>query len=551
MDSFEAGVRRSAAPQRHFAILGLPLAALAFLALTAGLSLFWSHSRLLFRDEYYEIWTDRVASLARIIQIQRSTPVALDPLTYHVFAHASIILFGVNAFAIRLPALLGVLTMQLCLFAFVRRISTERAAIFAMGLPALTYVLSYSAEGRPYGLMLGLFGLAMICWQAASRHEPSRAMALMGLAVTVALALNTQYFGVLLLAPLGVAELFRALQRRRVDVPMVVALAAGTAGIAFVIPFISAAKAFQGAYGTALLSPKAIVWAYVWALANHPTNKFSLATLVVVLVVACIALWALGQQLAKQPLMRQEPEVIFLVALSGLPLFGYVLALLTSPSLEPRYVIGLVIGVSALSGMGLFALCRHAFWQRVIIVGLFVVVASTGIIHIANERETADRMTQSMKLPEEVLHALLIEPDRKLYIQDFECFAATRYYEANADVRSRTVLLYSHEQEVKWNQVGIIAETALNLHDFADIPIASYESIVSSPGAHMFVDFVQPATRLGLSRNWNWLGLALAADHADVRLIGSGFRGSNDIPSNVLSVTFIPRPGSLASGRTP
>jgi len=160
-----------------------PTSAISLLILTASVSLIWSHYRLLFRDEFWEMWTDRVSTIGQIIHVQRTIPVALDPIAYHVLGHASIQVLGANAFALRLPALLSILLMQICLFVFVRRISTNRTAVFAMGLPVLTYVMDYSMEGRPYGLMLGCFGLAMVCWQTAARRESERTLALIVLAV--------------------------------------------------------------------------------------------------------------------------------------------------------------------------------------------------------------------------------------------------------------------------------------------------------------------------------------------------------------------------------
>lgn len=114
------------------------LTAIAFLILTAVVSLLWSHYKLVWWDEFLVLWTDNTSSIGQIVHIQRTYPISLDPLTYHAMAHAAIRVFGVGAFAIRLPSLLGFLLMQICLFLFVRRVAGERAAVFALALPALT-----------------------------------------------------------------------------------------------------------------------------------------------------------------------------------------------------------------------------------------------------------------------------------------------------------------------------------------------------------------------------------------------------------------------------
>jgi 4-amino-4-deoxy-L-arabinose transferase-like glycosyltransferase len=169
---------------------------------------------------------------------------SFDPIAYHVLAWLAIRLFGAGAFAIRLPALLGFLLMQICLFFFVRQVASERAAVFALAYPALGGALYYSAEGRPYGLLLGFCALAMVSWQTATRSESKRTLALVTLALSTALALNTHYYGVLLLVPLCGAEMFRTFQRRRLDFPVIAAIGAGMAWIVFTLPFMKAARAW-------------------------------------------------------------------------------------------------------------------------------------------------------------------------------------------------------------------------------------------------------------------------------------------------------------------
>ena len=155
--------RSNERPSR-LAVAGLPLAGIAFLVFTAALSITWSYCKLVWLDEFLVLTTDSTPSFSQIVHIQKAYPISLDPLAYHAVAHAAILAFGPNAFSIRLPSLVGFLVMQVCLFVFVRRIASERAAVFALAFPALTDALYFSVEGRPYSMMLGLTGLAMINW---------------------------------------------------------------------------------------------------------------------------------------------------------------------------------------------------------------------------------------------------------------------------------------------------------------------------------------------------------------------------------------------------
>ena len=141
-----------------------------FVCVTAAVSLAWSHTKLLSQDEMYEFQTDSVPSLAELVHVQRTWPISLDPLLYHALSHGAMRVFGAGAFAQRLPALAGFLLMQVCLFFFVRNLAGERAGAVAAAFPAVTATLFYAVEGRPYGLMLGLYALALWCWQVAERQ---------------------------------------------------------------------------------------------------------------------------------------------------------------------------------------------------------------------------------------------------------------------------------------------------------------------------------------------------------------------------------------------
>ena len=179
------------------------------LLLTAVLSLVWSHVKLLSQDEFFVLQTDSVRTVRELIHIQRTYPISLDPLVYHLLAHACTKIFGPTALALRIPAIAGFLLMQVCLFFAGRRLAGERAGLIAAAFPALTATLFYAPEGRPYGLLLGFYALAFVAWQCATRDAEPRRRDLILLGLAVALTLNTHYFGVLLLVPLCAAELVR------------------------------------------------------------------------------------------------------------------------------------------------------------------------------------------------------------------------------------------------------------------------------------------------------------------------------------------------------
>jgi len=74
---------------------------------------------------------------------------------HHAVVHSAIGLFGASALVLRLALAARVSADAGMPFCFVRRMASERAAIFALAFPALTLTLYYSAQARPYGLLAG------------------------------------------------------------------------------------------------------------------------------------------------------------------------------------------------------------------------------------------------------------------------------------------------------------------------------------------------------------------------------------------------------------
>src|SRR5262249_49561307 len=149
--------------------------------------------------------------------------------------------FGENPLAYRLPALVGFFVLSLCLFRFTSRRCGRPYACLAVLFAFATSAHSiYAYEARPYGLLLGFTGLALVCWQSAG--VGSR-LARFGLALSLAAAVSTHYYAVLIFVPLGLAELVRALRRQRLDVPMAVALLAGLAPLLAYFPIVQKARA--------------------------------------------------------------------------------------------------------------------------------------------------------------------------------------------------------------------------------------------------------------------------------------------------------------------
>ena len=509
----------------------MPLSAIAFLILTAAVSLLTAQYQFIYGDDRLELWVDNVASIRQLIHIQSSLPLAIDPFFYHGLTFVAIRLFGVHPFVLRLPSLLGFLLMQISLFYCVRRIASERAAVFALAFPMFTAVFWYTEQVRPYGLLLGLFGLAMLSWQTAVRRQAHRTWALVVLALTIAVAINTHYYGVLLLAPLCAAELVRARQGRRLDTPVLLSIGAGMAGAVFLLPFLKGAAGFRSHYQAEAVPRQAITQSYNFILLRHSafnthTNHLlaiGLALLIVLVLGSCV------RQMRSKTLNLPDAEFAFLVSLAALPFFGFLLGRFVTHTMEPRYVLGTVIGIAALLAIALAPLLRNNTIGRIALLLLFATFAYNGIAGVRAVPRARQDALASLILSPQVKAAIMASPSKLLYTQDIDLFGFAPLYSPDADMREHMALVYSRDEEMRWNHTDMGSMTVLHLKSFTPYTILPYESLASQPGEHIFA--VSQGGR-------NWIEQAFAAEHVEVKSIG------NVAGREVVSVRF---PNSAAA----
>jgi len=499
------------------------LTAAIFLIVTAVVSLAWSHHKLMSQDEFFVLQTDSAATVSQLIHIQRTAPISLDPLTYHLLAHASISLFKANAFALRLPSLLGYLLMQAGLFVFVRRLAGDRAAIFALAFPALTATLFYSAEARPYGLLLGLYALTLVAWQSAIRRTPTapggRAASLTLLTIAIALTLNAHYFGVLLLIPLCAAEAARTFHRRRIDFPVAAAILLGMAGIVFALPFQHADGEFrEHYYNGGIVGVRAISQSYRSLFVDYTHASLGAQRCLAILFVLCaLALVAACiRRCRNRTLALPFPESVFVFGLAALPFFGFLLARFVTHSIEVRYVLGAIIGITVLLAVVLEPTLRRNTNYALALVLLFFAIVTAGFLRVYAETRASDEILSSLILSPQQKAAVLASPSQMLYIQDMGHFEVASYYEPDLIVASHMALLYSRDEELRWDKHDTVSLTAMHMRSLTGFNIVSWDQLRAEPC---------PQILILIHGGWDWTDEALAESHAQITPLGRALNG--------------------------
>ena len=501
---------------RGFEIAGMSLWAIAFLILTAIISLVAAHYRPIEGDDLLELWCDRVPSLSQLVRIQRTAPLVIDPFFYHGIIYSVIRLFGVRPFFLRLPSLSGFLMMQVCLYFFVRRIASARVAAFALGLPALTGGFIYTMQIRPYGVLLGLFGLAMISWQTAARRNENRTAALVVLALSIAAAVNSQYYGVLLMLPLGVGEAVRVWERRRLDKPMLVSMVAGMGGMVFVLPFLKGAADFRGHYKAGNVPYQAITQTYNFLVLGRDTfteGANHLLAIGLALVIALV-LWSCLRVWRRKAIRLPEAEFAFLVVLAALPMFAFLLGHFVTHAMESRYAIGAVIGMAALLAIALVPVIGSGVMGPVAVVALIAGFAWKAAVEVQAERDTRTFDSGNLVISPVVQAAIRSSPGHRIYTQDIDLVGFIAFHDADPAVLKDLVLVYSQDEEMRWNHSETDTKIIEDLKTFAPYTILPYESVLDEPGDHLFVV---------AHGGWNWLDKAFASGELQVTPVGVAF----------------------------
>ncbi len=192
-------------------VLVLTAVVLLYLAITA-----LSATRQLWHDELFTYYIAKSPSMS---QFWAAIRLDLNPPLSYLAVRGSLALLGDNSYATRFPSIVAFLVGSLCFYWFVSRRLRPVYGLLAMLVFWSTPFLSYATEARPYGLIFGFFGIAMLAWERAIEPDRSKAsVALLALAVT-GMALS-HFFALFYVLPFCGAELVRWYRSRKVDLPL-------------------------------------------------------------------------------------------------------------------------------------------------------------------------------------------------------------------------------------------------------------------------------------------------------------------------------------------
>jgi Dolichyl-phosphate-mannose-protein mannosyltransferase len=207
----------------------------------------YSRQKPLWMDELLFRWIATLPTV-RDIWLALTLGINTDPPLAHLLTHSLASVFGSEALIVRLPSLVGVCVMLLCLFLTLRRQIGPLYALLALALPFCTTLPEYAYEARPYGLMYGCLGIAIYCWAKVGEGRFNRISWNIALGLALAAALACHFYAVFALPAFYLGEGLRTVRRRRVSWLTLGAMVGASATVLLYWPIVVGARQFSGAY---------------------------------------------------------------------------------------------------------------------------------------------------------------------------------------------------------------------------------------------------------------------------------------------------------------
>ena len=298
-------------------------------------------------DELFTLHLSRFGSVRELLA-NLAAGADLNPPLNYLLTHLAVSLFGESPIAVRSPAIFGALLAHGSLYAFLRHRRPAAEAwlgMLALGLtPAAWY---YFVEARPYGLMLGLAGFALLAWQR--RWAVPFALALM-------LGVLSHYYFVLPLAALAAAEVVRKPSRG-----MLVGFALAALVLLACLPLMAAGAEYKpGFWAKTKLSLTTIADAY---------QKLTTGEVVPPVLFAVFVAFLPGKRVEGRIVPTAEVVALILLALG--PAFGVVIGAKLTGAYFHRYSLPATLGLAGLFALALGRIGPRWLWLAVPVVAYF------------------------------------------------------------------------------------------------------------------------------------------------------------------------------------
>lgn len=298
--------------------------------IAAYIEVFWKAAhRPLQYDELFSYYTAKSQTMA---EFAGRVLFDVNPPLNYLLVRASLILFGDSPFAARLPSLLGFLAAGLIVYRMVTRRLGGGLGLAALGIFWSSSLTVYAVWARPYGLLLGLFSIATLCWLNATCCSRLTKWHV-GLAATLGAMFLTHCFSPPFAAAIGAGELVRTIVARRIDKRIWAALIAPLAVLPVYIPLVKNAQS--------VIYPRV----YAASLLTIPKSYLAILAPVLPAIALIVVLWLAAQgKRVRWGDVAHPYEIAFAVAAFLAPLVTICYCMRTAAPFWIRYGVGSILG---------------------------------------------------------------------------------------------------------------------------------------------------------------------------------------------------------------
>ncbi len=375
MEPLQPAVNTDANSRRapSFFRLGTEKRAVFVLLILVGLTLMRSIVRAASRPFWHdEIYTWAITSQPSVSAIWNALRHSADanPLPYYLIERAFSRIIPNQEIAFRLPSIIGLCCILVCLFVFVRRRSGSAIALCCAAIPLITVFHDpYAVEARPSLLCAACIAVAMVCYQRAPETRWT-----LGMAFSLALSQSIYFYTVFMLVPFGIAESAFFLQNRRIRWVVWMALIFGFLPF---IPFCPQLLNFRKYYyGTHIWSHPTLLVAggfYGWFL--HIPYKMGVGIATACVVVILSAIRFPSDRGGAHGVREETPfhEYILVLSLLALPFIILIGTWIGHGGMTERYMLPAALGIEVSASYILKRLGNPA-------VVLFAVFLGCGIL---------------------------------------------------------------------------------------------------------------------------------------------------------------------------
>lgn len=498
-----------------------------FVPVYVTITILVARHKLLWDDEFFTLYLSRPATMGQMLAGLKTGADQHPPLFYYLI-HQITAIFGLSHITLRLLPMAGFGLMCVCLFYLLRNRTSVLWAFLGMLMPLTSSAIYYATEARGYGSMLGFCSLALLAWQRITSSHRRRVFWLATLFFASAMAVSSHYYAVLFFFALGLGEIARCLQLRRID-PWVWLTLAGAA-----IPLLAFLSIIRSAN-----SYSAHFWAIpIWGslLEFYPGILGNLANILILgsipFLIAALRSESYEQG-GRERILRHFStyEVVAWACITAVPLFAMLLAKYVTHGFTERYALAGIIGtIVVLCHFGFSVAPRPRSFPLLLCCAALLYFVVHGIRTMRIEGVAVDRLSEQM-------HLLGDHAYSPLALSDITIFHQVSFYSPRAMIQN-VAFVASPASSVKYLEQDTVDRGLLDLRPWFPLQIVPSQTFLAEHREFLVYAYIGA---------WSWLTYDLIPPYYDTRMLE---RYNSDVLLRAQRLTDRPPDVTDASGQS-